>query len=67
MEAHNEETKTIASNTLQIEAHLKEIPINCHFWCACSEELSTLKQIKKNKHSIHSIDILEVIIINNDM
>ena len=61
MEPHNEETKNSASNTLQMEAHLKETPINCDFWYACSEGLSTLKQIKKNNnHSIHSIDILDL-------
>ena len=70
MEPHNKETKNSPSNTLQMEAHLKETPINCHFWYACSEGLSTLKQRNKtnsNKHSIHSMDILNFIKINNDM
>ena len=51
MEPHNEETKNSSSNTIQMEAHLKETPINCHFWYACSEGLSTLKQRKKNSQA----------------
>ena len=70
MEPHNEESKHNVSNTLQIEAHLKETPDNCHFWCVCLDGLFTLTHTKKtnsNKHSKHSIDIRDFMKINNDM
>lgn len=31
MEPHSEESKNNVSNTLQMEAHLKETSKNCHF------------------------------------